>query len=113
MADNNSHHDANYCEGYASGVFEGAGTLNSLAAAAGAGLQKGFKMSRDEFVIEEADDRTILVRHMLADVRFLFVIRGRKLDGAGADEPKPSDLSLRNQARTFALDEARTQGWVD
>ena len=70
-------------------------------------------MTREEFVIEEADDRTILVRHLLADVRFLFVIRGRRLDGAGANEPRPSDLSLRNQARTFALEEARTQGWID
>ena len=70
-------------------------------------------MTRDEFVIEEADDRTILVRHVLADVRFLFVIRGRRLDGAGANELRPSDLSLRNQARTFALQQARTQGWID
>jgi hypothetical protein len=30
-----------------------------------------------------------------------------------ANEPKPSDLSLRNQALTFALHEARTQGWID
>ena len=65
-----------------------------------------------EFVIEEADHATILVRHMLAGVRFLFVIRGRTLDGQTL-EPPPSDFSLRNQARMFALHEARTRGWVD
>ena len=31
---------------------------------AGARLQKGFKMTQDEFVIEEEDDTTILVRHL-------------------------------------------------
>ena len=70
-------------------------------------------MARDEFVIEEADDTTILVRHLLAGVRFLFVMKGRRFDGGDANEPKSSDLSLRNQARIFALDEARVQGWVD
>ena len=70
-------------------------------------------MARDEFVIEEADDTTILVRHLLAGVRFLFVMKGRRFAGADANEPRLSDLSLRNQARTFALQEARTQGWID
>ncbi|WGJ15841.1 hypothetical protein QEV83_06180 [Methylocapsa sp. D3K7] len=70
-------------------------------------------MPQDEFVIEEADDVTILVRHLLADVRFLFVMKGRKFNGVDANEPKPSDLSLRNQARAFALHEARIQGWID
>jgi hypothetical protein len=70
-------------------------------------------MTRDEFVIEEADDTTILVRHLLAGVRFLFVMKGRRFDGVDANELKPSDLSLRNQARTFALHEARTRGWID
>ena len=60
-------------------------------------------MARDEFVIEEADDTTILVRHLLAGVRFLFVMKGRRFDGGDANEPKSSDLSLRNQARIFAL----------
>ncbi|HXW72699.1 MAG TPA: hypothetical protein VEK34_14955 [Methylocella sp.] len=55
---------------------------------------------------------TILVRHMLAGVRFLFVIRGRTLDGQTV-QPPPSDFSLRNQARLFAPQEARTRGWVD
>jgi hypothetical protein len=70
-------------------------------------------MTQDEFVIEEADHKTILVRHLPAGVRFLFVMRGRKLDGATGGEPKPADLSLRNQARIFALREARAQGWID
>jgi hypothetical protein len=70
-------------------------------------------MTADEFVIEEADDTTILVRHLLAGVRFLFVMKGRRFVGIDANEPKPSDLSLRNQAGTFALDEARIQGWID
>ena len=38
----------------------------------------GPKMIQDDFVIEEADDKTILVRHLIAGVRFLFVIKGRK-----------------------------------
>jgi hypothetical protein len=70
-------------------------------------------MARDEFIFEEADDTTILVRHLLSRVRFLFVMKGRRIDGVDANEPKFSDLSLRNQARTFALHEARTQGWID
>jgi hypothetical protein len=70
-------------------------------------------MTRDEFVIEEADYTTILVRHLLAGVRFLFVMKGRRFDGVDANELKPSDFSLRNQARTFALHEARTRGWID
>lgn len=70
-------------------------------------------MTQDEFVIEEADDATILVRHLLSRVRFLFVMKGRRFDGVAGTEPKPSDLSLRNQARTFALHEARTRGWID
>ncbi|MGO9233698.1 MAG: hypothetical protein ACLP4V_06255 [Methylocella sp.] len=67
-----------------SGVFKGAGTLNSLAAVVSAGLQEGFKMARDEFVIEEVDDTTILVHHLLASVRFLFVMKGRRFAGADA-----------------------------
>jgi len=67
----------------------------------------------NSFVVEEVDDSTILVRHILAGVRFLFVIKGRTLDGQAGQEPNPSDLSLRNQARAFALREARTRGWVD
>jgi hypothetical protein len=67
----------------------------------------------NSFVVEEADDSTILVRHILAGVRFLFVIKGRTFDGQAGQEPNPSDLSLRNQARAFALREARTRGWVD
>ena len=67
---------------------------------------------REEFVIEEAGRATILVRHILAGVRFLFVIRNRTLDGQIAP-PLPSDFSLRNQARRFALQEARSRGWVD
>ena len=70
-------------------------------------------MTRDEFVIEEADETTILVRHSLAGVRFLFVMKGRTFYDVAGNEPKPSDLSLRNQARTFALHEARKQGWID
>jgi len=35
----------------------------------------------NSFVVEEADDSTILVRHILAGVRFLFGIKGRTLDG--------------------------------
>jgi hypothetical protein len=79
----------------------------------GARLQKGFEMTRDEFVIEEADGATILVRHLLAGVRFLFLIKGRKFDGILGNELILSDHSLRNQARTFAVQEARTQGWID
>lgn len=71
------------------------------------------KMTQDEFVIEEAGDKTILVRHSLAGVRFLFVMKDRKFAGAAGNEPKPSDLSLRNQARRFAMQEARIQGWID
>ena len=67
----------------------------------------------NSFVVEEADDSTILVRHILAGLRFLFVIKGRTFDGKAGQEPNPSDLSLRNQARAFALREARTRGWVD
>jgi hypothetical protein len=67
----------------------------------------------DGFVVEEADDSTIVVRHILAGVRFLFVIKGRTFDGHAGQEPNPSDLSLRNQGRAFALREARTRGWVD
>jgi hypothetical protein len=70
-------------------------------------------MARDEFIIEEADDTTILVRHLFSRVRFLFVMKGRRMHGVDANEPKPSDHSLRNQALTFALHEARTQGWID
>ena len=70
-------------------------------------------MTRDEFVIEEADETTILVRHLLAGVRFLFVMEGRTFRDVAGNEPKPLDLSLRNQARTFALWEARTRGWID
>ena len=66
-----------------------------------------------EFVLEEADPSTILVRHLWAGVRFLFVIRGRKLDGLMGREVQITDLSLRNQARIFALHEARLRGWVD
>ena len=80
---------------------------------AGVRLLKGFKMAQNEFVIEEADETTILVRHLSAGVRFLFVMKGRRFDCLDANEPKPSDLSLRNQGRTFALHEARTQGWID
>ncbi|HXW71281.1 MAG TPA: hypothetical protein VEK34_07575 [Methylocella sp.] len=65
-----------------------------------------------EFLVEEADEATILVRHILAGVRFLFVIRSRTLDGQTA-QPPLSDFSLRNQARLFALQEARSRGWVD
>jgi hypothetical protein len=68
---------------------------------------KGLKMHQDEFIIQEADNTTILVRHLLAGVRFLFVLKGRRFNVIDANEPKPSDLSLRNQARTFALREAR------
>jgi len=71
------------------------------------------KMTQDEFVIEEAGDKTILVRHLLAGVRFLFVMKDRKFAGVAGNEPKPSDLSLRNQARRFAMQEARIQGWID
>ena len=39
------------------------------------------KMTQDEFVIEEAGDKTILVRHLLAGVRFLFVMKDRKFAG--------------------------------
>jgi len=70
-------------------------------------------MIQDEFVIEEADGKTILVRHLIAGIRFLFLIKGRKLSGAAGNDPKPYDLSLRNQARTFALQEARIQGWIE
>lgn len=77
------------------------------------GPRKGFAMIQDEFVIEEANHKTILVRHLLARVRFLFVMKGRKLDGATGGEPDPADFSLRNQARLFALREARAQGWID
>ena len=76
-------------------------------------MQKGFEMTQDEFVVEEADNAKILVRHLSAGVRFLFVMKGRKFDGVAGNEPKPFDLTLRNQARTFALHEARTQGWID
>ncbi len=41
-------------------------------------------MARDEFVIEEVDDTTILVHHLLASVRFLFVMKGRRFAGADA-----------------------------
>ena len=78
-----------------SGVFEGAGTLNSLAAVIGAGLQEGFKMTRDEFVIEEVDATTILVRHLLGGVRFLFVMKGRRFAGADAYEPRPSVCEIK------------------
>ena len=70
-------------------------------------------MAQDEFVIEEANNATILVRHLPAGVRFLFVMKGRKFDGEAGNELKPSDLSLRNQARTFALHQARMHGWID
>lgn len=67
----------------------------------------------NEFILEEAEPSTILVRHLCAGVRFLFVIRGRKLDGLMGRDPKITDLSLRNQARIFALHEARLRGFVD
>jgi hypothetical protein len=73
----------------------------------------GSKMPHDEFVIEEAGDKTILVLHLLAGVRFLFVMKDRKFADVAGNEPEPSNLSLRNQARTFALQEARIQGWID
>jgi len=66
-----------------------------------------------EFVLEEADHSTILVRHRCAGVRFLFVIRGRTLNGERGREPRLTDMSLRNQARIFALREARLRGFVD
>lgn len=99
---------------YDDGVFEGAGTLDLLAiAATGVRLQKGFKMTRDEFVIGDANDTTILVRYLLAGVRFLFVTKRRRFNGVDANEPKPSELSLRNQARTFALHEAPREARVE
>ncbi|HTV33958.1 MAG TPA: hypothetical protein VME69_12795 [Methylocella sp.] len=67
----------------------------------------------NEFILEEADPSTILVRHLIAGVRFLFVIKGRRLDGQMGREPQMNDLSLRNQARIFALREARLRGFVD
>ena len=70
-------------------------------------------MTQDEFVIEEAGDKTILVRHLVAGVRFLFVMKDRKFADVAVDELKPLDFSLRNQARRFALQEARIQGWID
>ena len=72
-------------------------------------------MTQDEFVIEEAGDKTILVRHLLAGMRFLFVMKDRKFTDVAVDERKPLDLiiSLRNQARRFALQEARIHGWID
>jgi hypothetical protein len=70
-------------------------------------------MTQNEFVIEEADGKTILVRHLIAGVRYLFVIKGRTFSDLAGKGPKPSDLSLRNQARAFAMQEARLQGWVD
>jgi hypothetical protein len=76
-------------------------------------MQEEFEMIQDEFIIEEASNATILVRHLPAGVRFLFVMKGRKFNGEAGNDPKPSDLSLRNQARTFALHEARTHGWID
>ena len=61
-------------------------------------------MTQDEFVIEEAGDKTILVRHSLAGVRFLFVMKDRKFAGAAGNEPKPSDLrTLRTITATNSL----------
>ena len=71
-------------------------------------------MNQSEFVIEEADEATVLVRHRVAGVRFLFVIKSRRFSDLGNDDqPKESDLSLRTQARRFALQQARAQGWID
>lgn len=70
-------------------------------------------MAQDEFVIEEADDRTILVRHQIDGVGYLLVIKGRSFSDLAENEPNPCDVSLRSQARSFALQEARSRGWVD
>ena len=50
-------------------------------------------MTQNEFVIEEADGKTILVRHLIAGVRYLFVIKGRTFSDLAGKGPKPSDLS--------------------
>ncbi|MGQ0444689.1 MAG: hypothetical protein ACT4O2_06070 [Beijerinckiaceae bacterium] len=71
------------------------------------------KIYLNEFILEEADHSTILVRHLFAGVRFLFVIRGRRLDGHMGHAPRHVDRSVQNQARIFALHEARLRGFVD
>ena len=95
---------------------------------AGVRLRKGHQV-KDQFVVEEADETSIRIRALSTADRFSFVIKDRKIGSAAmasratpveksraalrGDEPKAFDPTLQNQARLFALHEARTRDLID
>ncbi len=70
-------------------------------------------MDEDQYEIEKVDEGSIQIRDLTTGFRFTFVIIDRKFGGVVGDELNPSDQTLRNQARTFALHEARKRGLID
>jgi hypothetical protein len=53
--------------------------------------------------VARPDDSTILVRHILAGVRFLFVIKGRTFDDQAGQEANPYLRNLTEKARAEAF----------
>jgi transcriptional regulator with XRE-family HTH domain len=111
-------------------AFKNAGVdfIDENGGGAGVRLRKGREM-KDQFVVEEADETSIRIRALSTADRFSFVIKDRKIGSAAmasratpveksraallGDEPKAFNPTLQNQARSFALHEARTRGLID
>ncbi|WP_156898049.1 hypothetical protein [Methylocapsa acidiphila] len=70
-------------------------------------------MSQDQFVVEAADETLIRICDLSTSARFLFAIKDRKFDCVPGVKANPLGFAGRNQARSFALEEARKRGLID
>jgi hypothetical protein len=70
-------------------------------------------VSQDQFVVEVADETLIRICDLSTSALFLFAINDRKFDGIPGAKPNPLGSARRNQARSFALYEARERGLID
>jgi hypothetical protein len=71
------------------------------------------ELSQDQYDVEAADETLIRIRDLSTSARFLFAIKDRKFDGVLGVKANPLGSARRDQARSFALDEARKRGLID